>query len=458
MKIIASIILLLSALSLSAQSSGGTTTGGEPIYVRHADLLSGSDTTGILIRELVGNVHIEQGNVTLRCNRATQYLAENRVVMIGNVKVIQGTVTLSGPSANYDGNTRIATGNEGVKIVDRKTTLTARAGRYSTISAIANFYGNVRAEDDSLAIDADTIEYHRSTENSFASGNVLMQAKYSKAFIVGDSAENYPSKYYSRVTGHPILFQIDTVAPPKDSLNSSNDSLKLSTNQPNISKPDSLLTRKDTAAKKPDTMTISSVVMESYRGKNERYIATGQVEVVRGGLSARADTVLYGNSDEKILLRGKPVVWYDSTQLSADSINVYVPLKKLKKIEAFANAFSASQDDSLHADRVNQLSGAAITIAVELDTLREVFARGEAKSLYFLMKETAPDGAARHSADSIRITMENSKPEIIRWLGGVNGENIPERMMEGKNKDYYLPAWRWEKTRPKKRVFVGRKK
>ena len=451
MKIIASIILLLSALSLSAQSSGGTTTGGEPIYVRHADLLSGSDTTGILIRELVGNVHIEQGNVTLRCNRATQYLAENRVVMIGNVKVIQGTVTLSGPSANYDGNTRIATGNEGVKIVDRKTTLTARAGRYSTISAIANFYGNVRAEDDSLAIDADTIEYHRSTENSFASGNVLMQAKYSKAFIVGDSAENYPSRNYSRVTGHPILFQIDTVA-------TSHDSLKISKDSSNTSKPDSLLAQKDTSAKKPDTMTISSVVMESYRGKNERYIATGQVEVVRGGLSARADTVLYGNSDEKILLRGKPVVWYDSTQLSADSINIYVPLKKLKKIEAFANAFSASQDDSLHADRVNQLSGAAITIAVELDTLREVFARGEAKSLYFLVKETAPDGAARHSADSIRITMENSKPEIIRWLGGVNGENIPERMMEGKNKDYYLPSWRWEKTRPKKQVFAGRKR
>ncbi len=448
MKIIASIILLLSALSLSAQSSGGSRTVGERIDLQ-ADSLVGVGNGQF--RYVEGHVRFKQGDVVGWCDRAVDYYIENRVQMTGNVKIVQGTVTLTGPSANYDGNTRIAVGNQGVKIVDRKTTLTARAGRYSTLTTIANFYGKVRAEDDSVAIDADTIEYHRSTENSFASGNVLMQAKYSKAFIVGDSAENYPSRNYSRVTGHPILFQIDTVA-------TSHDSLKISKDSSNISKPDSLLAQKDTSAKKPDTMTISSVVMESYRGKNERYIATGQVEVVRGGLSARADTVLYGNSDEKILLRGKPIVWYDSTQLSADSINIYVPLKKLKKIEAFANAFSASQDDSLHADRVNQLSGAAITIAVELDTLREVFARGEAKSLYFLVKETAPDGAARHSADSIRITMENSKPEIIRWLGGVNGENIPERMMEGKNKDYYLPSWRWEKTRPKKQVFVGRKR
>jgi lipopolysaccharide export system protein LptA len=451
MKIIASIILLLSALSLSAQSSGGSPTGGERIELQHADVLAGVEGGIGIYRYAKGNVKFQQGNIHVWCDSAIEYPIENRVQLSGRVKIVQGTVTLTAPKADYDGNTRIAVGNQGVKIVDRKTTLTARAGRYSTLTTIANFYGKVRAEDDSVAIDADTIEYHRSTENSFASGNVLMQAKYSKAFIVGDSAENYPSRNYSRVTGHPILFQIDTVA-------TSHDSLKISKDSSNISKPDSLLAQKDTTAKKPDTMTISSVVMESYRGKNERYIATGQVEVVRGGLSARADTVLYGNSDEKILLRGKPIVWYDSTQLSADSINIYVPLKKLKKIEAFANAFSASQDDSLHADRVNQLSGAAITIAVELDTLREVFARGEAKSLYFLVKETAPDGAARHSADSIRITMENSKPEIIRWLGGVNGENIPERMMEGKNKDYYLPSWRWEKTRPKKQVFVGRKR
>ena len=441
MKTIASIMLLiLSISSLFAQQSGGSPTAGEPIHLVWADSTVGKEAPTGSFRFAEGHVQFRQGNVTVWCDRANDFHEENRVELMGNVRIIQGTVTLTAPKADYDGNTRIAYGNKGLKIVDRKTTLTAKAGRYSTQNTIANFYGDVKVEDDSVVIDADTIEYHRSTENSYASGNILLQAKYSHAFIKGDSCVNFPSINYSRVVGNTVLYQMDTLA---------------------VSRKDSLTQiKKDSLVKKrpPDTLTISSAMIEAFRGKNERYVATGKVEMVRSSLAARADTAYFEKNEELVRLRGIPIVWYDSTQLSADSIIVYLPNQHLRKIEAYSQAFSASKDNTLHLDRPNQLSGEKIVISVENDTLREVFAKGDSKSLYFLLKENYPDGVARHSADSIRITMENGKPEIIRWLGGVNGENFPEKMVENKAQTYYLPAWRWESVRPHKRTFTPDRK
>jgi lipopolysaccharide export system protein LptA len=434
MKTIASILwLIIASIPLCAQQSGGNPTAGEPLQLLHADSLVKATSDNTIYQFAQGHVRFRHGNVLVWCNRANFYEDENRSQLIGNVKIVQGTVTLTAPSADYNGNTRIATGTQGVKIIDRITTLTAKSGRYSTQSSIANFYGDVRVEDDSVAIDADTIEYHRSTENSYASGNILMEAKRNHAFIKGDSSVNFPSLNYSRVVGNAILYQMDTLAVAgKDSLNTF---------------------PKDTLKRHLDTFTIASNLMESYRGKNERYIATGKVEMVRGELASRCDTAYFEKHEERVRLRGTPIVWYDSTQLSADSIIVYLPKQRLKKIESYSRAFSVSRDDTLHFDRANQLSGSAIFISVDADTLREVFAKGDAKSLYFLLKEQEPDGVARHSADSIRITMENGKPEVIRWLGGVNGENFPEKMVAKKTKDFYLPAWHWETNRPKKRVF-----
>lgn len=436
MRTIASIIFLsLIYIPLQAQQSGGNPTAGEPIRLIYADSTVRITTENAEYWFAEGHVRFQQGNVFVWCTRANYFNEENRSQLIGNVKIVQGTVTLTGPSADYNGNSRIAYGNQGVKIVDRKTTLTSKAGRYSTETAIANFYGDVRVEDDSVAIDADTIEYHRSTENSYASGNILLQAKYSHAFIKGDSTVNFPKLNYSRVVGNAVLYQMDTVTvEKKDSLTSS---------------------KKDTSLnKRPlDTLTIASSLMEAFRGQNERYVATGKVEMVRGGLAARSDTAFFEKKEEQVRLRGTPIVWYDSTQLSADSIIVLIPNQHLRKISAFAHAFSTSRDDTLHSDRPNQLSGEIIIISVENDTLREVFSKGDSKSLYFLLKENYPDGVARHSADSIRITMENGKPEIIRWLGGVNGENFPEKMVATKANTYYLPGWHWETLRPKKRTF-----
>ena len=95
------LILPLLSLSLTAQ----TTTSSEskqPIIIRNAESLIGSTVDSQLVRELVGSVHLEQGNVTVYCDHATQYTNQNRAVLQGNVRVIQGTVTMLMPRGDWD--------------------------------------------------------------------------------------------------------------------------------------------------------------------------------------------------------------------------------------------------------------------------------------------------------------------------------------------------------------------
>ncbi|GAB1429478.1 hypothetical protein MASR2M18_03100 [Ignavibacteria bacterium] len=422
-------ILSSSICALRAQ-----TTGNETIYLKYADSLIGRTESAGMIRELNGRVNLTQGDVILYCDRAIQYLDLNKVELIGSVRIIQGTVTLTAPRADYDGNQRLAWGHKGVKIVDRQITLDADSGYYSTSTAIANFNGTVKILDDSVKILADSVEYSRRSQNSSAFGRVAVSGRYSNVVLTGDSAWNFPATRYSRIAGNSILRQIDSTF-TADSSNFTSDTV--------------------TTIKSShyDTLTISAKVMEAFRNDGELYVAYGTAEIVRASLAARTDTIIYQKRDDILRLRGaSPALWYDSTQLRADSISVFIPQKKLRRIEASGNAFSAVRDDTANTERTQQLSGAFIRIDVENDTLRQIFVRGDAKSLYFMQTDGEPDGAARNSADSIRIETLDGKPEIIRWLGGVNGEFFPEIFILKKTSDYYLPNFLWLTDRPKRKI------
>ncbi len=435
-----SMLLLCAAFSLLQLSNAAIAQTAEPIILQYADSLIGRETILGVERELVGNVHLRQGNVYVWCDNAIQYLSENRAVLIGNVKIVQGTVTMTGPRADYNGNLKIAYGTQGVTIVDRKTSLSAEQGIYSMKSYVAEFYDNVRLEDDTVHITADTIQYERRTRNSFAQGKVIVKGKQSNVLLAGDSAFHYPTKHYSLIKGKPFLLKVDTV----------------------------LLKQKDTIAKSVsdstyapielrfDTSIVVAEKLEAFRQNQDKYIAYDSVEMIRGELRMKAQLANFDNINERISLYSSPIVWNDSTQIVADSIIVRMENKHLRQIKAYGNAFSSSRDDTLYSSRINQLSGQFINVSITDDSVRTILSRGDAKSLYYMDSDGQPDGAARNSADSIRIEIEKNKPEIIHWLGAVVGDVFPETVIADKEKDYALPGFRRREDKPNKDLLLIR--
>lgn len=497
MRLLLFMVVFAYSAGLYAQPSDEGTGPKQPIILRHADSLIGTTDASGLTRELVGNVHLEQGNVTVYCDHATQYTVENRVLLTGNVKIIQGTVTMTMPRGEYWGNSDFAKGEGGVTIVDRKTTLTAQTGTYSTKTNEANFLNAVHIEDDSVSIYADTVRYFRSSQESYAFGRVVMKAKFQNAVITGDSARNIPRTNYSIIRGRPVLIEVDTVwtkeslilrkdslatiksdsnpqsvadstkkAPAgkkgkassttktttKKSLKSkttTSKSLIISTDSLNTTRRDSVL--KDSIAKpyRLDTLSITGRTLESFRGDGGRFVVTGNAEILRKTIAATSEKCIYDNNNESIELRGTPVVWADSMQLYADSIWIHVPKKKLSEINAYYSAFMGMRD-STQPERPNQVSGDAIFVKISDDTIRAMRSIGNAKSLYFMQGEKGPDGASRSSCDSLFIIFEQGELEKIVWRGGINSEYFPENLVGGGTQSYYLPAYKWNDNRPHK--------
>ena len=481
----------------------------QPLFLQ-AEKLIGNATASGFVRELIGNVVLTQGAVTITCNRAVHYIEQNRADMFGNVILKQGTVTMKAAQGSYDGFARQISGSGGVTLLDRNSTLTAREGWYSAANKIARFFRTVSIENDSLIIFCDTLEYHRSTQNSYASGKASAISKVSSALLQADSLINIPSQHYSRMTSYPnnpppMVSQIDTVEGDKPE-RSFQQSPKQPAERTSAKKNTTALPAKKQAStsataqipeKRLDTLCITGNLLEAFRlDTSEVYRATGNVQMTRRQLAGRANLGVYEKTFNRIRLlpnevsitttsatitpqetgsqepnnqessaqepnkqaikqpqNQRPRLWLDSTQLRADSIIVLLEGKRLERITANGNAFAASKNDSAHQDRIDQLQGENIIISIQRDTMRSVVAEGKAFNLYFGSSDNAdgtkqPDGAVRNAADTVKILFDKGEIETIVWRGKVEGEYIPEHIARKQLSSLRLRGFTWMTDRP----------
>ncbi len=397
---------------------------GRPVELKYADSLRVRTTPFGVFRELIGNVRLVQDSVTVTCDRAVQNIRRNRVDLEGNVKFVQGSVTLITPRGNYDGARRIASGVGGVTLRDRNTILLARRGSYDTQAKIARFSDSVAIENDSLVIFTDYLTYYRNSQDSYARGNVIALAKHSGAVLTGDSLTNIPGRAYTVALGNPVMCRSDT-----SWTTAASDSSRVL----NI-----------------DTLCIAADTLESIRADStERYYARSRVRLTRNSLSAQAGLAIYDIGAERIDLYKTPRLWLDSTQLTADSIEVRVPGKQLRLVQARGSAFAATRSEGNFPERIDQLSGSTIDILVERDTLQGILAGDEAYSLTFRYKEDLPDGLIRNAADTVKIWFDAGAPDRAVAIREVDASYTPEFLLSSGLSEYNLRNFTWFEDRPR---------
>jgi lipopolysaccharide export system protein LptA len=425
--IILTVALIYLTNVLSVQVNGDQKKS-EPIELIYADTLLTVEDEGGVVRELDGNVSMCQGEIKLEANNAKQFISMNYSVLRGNVVVRQKTMTLSAPLVFYHGNMSLAEAIEGIEIIDKNSKLTADSGTYSTEELVANFNGNVTIEDDSVNIYSDKLIYYRDTRESYAYSDVIIAGKYSSSILAGDTVINIPRDMYSIATGAPVLFQVDTVWTETDS------SKKIFEKEFKL-----------------DTLIVSCDTMESFRMDNmERYVFTRNVVLSRGNVFAKADRMVYDKKSGKLELTNIPVVWYDSTQLHADSIFINLVENRISNIHCYSNSLAATRDDTLNLDWINQIIGDEIKIEFTDGKLSAIKSYRNAKSLFFVPSEDSDDAAARNSSDSLFILFDQGKLNEFIGFESNNGEYFPENMFSKNPKDLYLPRFKWIEERPSK--------
>jgi lipopolysaccharide export system protein LptA len=412
------ILPILLSIFISKTSSQQQT---KLIQLIHADSLIGRKYDSKVVRELIGNVQLKHENIYFWCERAIQYVDENRIEAYGNLKVRQDTLFLEADQGVYLGDKKIAICDGNVKLNDGRTTLEAEHGSYDTQKKLATFKTNVKLVDSTTVITAEQLFYYRTEKKSIAVGNVVIKNLENNITIYGGYFENYDSTKYSVIRNNPKLVQIDT-----------------------------------TSDGKIDTLIVIGKFMEAFRDTNvSMFSATDSVVIVRGNLSAVCGDVFYYDKKEIIILWRKPVIWYGDSQVSGDSVVVKLKERKIDEVYVYGSAFVIEPADTSYPERFNQLKGKSMVIKFKDNKIDEVHVVKNAISLYYIFEtsdkgDKKANGVNYVSGDSVWIKFKDGKINRIKIIGGIEGTYYPEEMVEGKETSFNLEGFNYIKRKPSK--------
>lgn len=421
------------------------------------DSLVGKVIDGKSVREVIGNVVLTQGNVVVTCNRAIQYLAKNEAELIGNVVARQDSLTLNTEKGFYYGDLRKAKSTSRITLDDTKVVLSADSGVYYFDERRAFFQSNVRlvdslsvltsdeltyfkkddrtlavknvrVVDDKSELKTDTLIHFRKNKITYADGNVKLKSFENNTAIFGDHLEDYADKKYTLINENPLLMQIDTT---------------------NTSETDSL------TEYSIDTLLISCKIMEGFRDTTDLFKAIDSVKIFRGEFASLNDYTLFLRSEDRIITEKKnedaprPVLWYESSQLTGDSINILLEEDEIKLLEVFENAFMLSQNNN-YPERFDQSSSKNIKLHFKESKLLHAEFDEKVQSIYYLFEEEEPNGLTKSTAMSAVIIFEDNEVSQVRLYGSPTSEFYPEEKVRGLERTFTLPKFVLHKNRPLK--------
>lgn len=418
------------------------------------DSLVGKVVNGESIRELHGNVVMTQGAVRITCDKAIQYLAKNEAELIGKVVVTQDSIVIKTVRGYYYGNSKIAYSNHGIDLTDGHVQLYSKNGYYyfdenrsyfydqvkliegiSTLSAIRlNYFddedkaiagGSVIVSDTSSTMLADSLIYFRNKKNTLAFNNIRIYNSTDRIAIFGERLEDNGQNKYTKIWENPFFVRIDT-----------------------------------TSNGNPDTLMVSALLLEAFDDSTQKIVATYSVKILKTGFaSASHQTFFYRSSDEIQTFKREgdvlpPVIWNEETQLSGDSVYVFIKDNRLARINLNSNATIISEHKE-KMFRYDQISGKAVKIFFENGEIKLTDVYGNVLSIYYVYDEREPNGLLKSSSESAKIFFINGSIEDVRLYGKPATEYHPENLIEGKEKEFTIPAFKLFSNKPTKEHLLS---
>ncbi len=426
----------------------------KPLVVM-GDSLKGKVLNGETVREVIGNVKITQGKIEITCNKAIQYLERNTIELIGNVIVTEDTLIVKTPHGFYFENENKTFSDTSIFLTNGKMSLTAKHGMYlvklkeayfadsvrlkdstTVLRADSLIYyekfnkavaiGNVEVEDTSTIIYADSLIHWRKINNTFAYGNIELYDKQNKITLKGEALQDYKNKKYTKVLGRPVLMKIDS-----------------------------------TQDGQTDTLFIESDLLEAFNDTTGKLSANDSVLIFRGNFSSVNNNTVYFRKKDKILIfkteneDAQPVLWYEQTQVTGDSIVIYLENNQIKLIDIFGNALIVSLNEGFDY-RYNQIAGDTLNLVFEKGDLVRTDVTGSVLSIYYLFEEEEPNGLLKSSAQKAKIFFEDNKVTNVKLYGSPASEYHPEALIKGKEREFVLPSFIIYENKPDKNKFLHR--
>lgn len=469
----------------------------ERIFIEHVDILRYDKQVNPDAQLLLGNVQLRHKDALMYCDSALLYEAENRFEAYGNVRIEQGdSLFIYCNYLDYDGQIMLARLRELVRmehgentlytdsldydrvlgigyyfdygsIVDSLNILSSVYGEYSTITKKAVFNDSVILENPNFTLYSDTLNYDTETKIATILGPTR---------IVGDSGVIHATRgQYNTQLDRAYLMDKPIIESGTRWM--TGDSIyydrpgKLAEMYGNIVLKDTLdkvelkggyaeyhedtesgLARERayiTDYSSTDTLYAHATVMEMDKVDSVATLfrGLGNVRVYRKDMQAVSDSLAYHTGDSVMTCTGNPFIWSGNSQVTGDSISVYMKGDAVDYAHVRENAFMSSQVDDKHYNQMRGREVFAYFSNSQLDSLRT---KGNSEIKYFsVSKDSIPLEMIQTQSSDILMLFENEEIVKIKMTPKSGGTITPVLLLEPDQ--FSFPNFVWfPEARPRK--------
>jgi len=360
---------------------------------------------------LLGRVDMADPQMRLKTSQITYLRNQNRVLYNKTAKIKNGKETIESKEGQYDASQQCFTFRKGVSIKSKDYLVKSDTLRYDTRNDLSTFYGptfiygtnyviyfeygwynqskevahfsnNASIYSDGKWLYGDTLYYEQKSGYGWANGKITLIDTLEHMIVSGNFAETFEElkRFYTTDSAQLILFE-----PGQDTL---------------------FLTA--------DTLFGNKVKAQEFQGH-------GSVAFFQPQLQGRSDFFRYQKSDSIMTMHGDPVLWTDSTQMTADTIRLRQQNNGQDSLFLIGQARLIQQTDTLF----QQIAGLRMLGIFQHNSMRRLWVLEQASSIYYPRDNEGFTGRNELKCNNIRLDFNEKKLSSMTCLGKPNGTLFP---------------------------------
>lgn len=181
-------------------------------------------------------------------------------------------------------------------------------------------------------------------------------------------------------------------------------------------------TENDTTYIGSDTLKMVRIIREN--GDTIKLIKFfNNVRIYGSDFQSISDSLVHIPVDSLYHMFGNPVLWSENSQISGDTISIFIKKTGIEKLYARNNGFI---NNLINKNLYNQIQGTRINAYFQDDTLRKMDVDGNAESIYNMEDNAkALTGTVKTVCSSISFSFKDNKINNIKFFSDVKSNLTP---------------------------------
>ena len=371
----------------------------------------------------------------------------------GDVLVTDPQYTVTSDDLGWNTESKVAKFNSPSVVTNDKSTLHTNGGMYDTKHEVAHFTNRSSIMNNDQYVEADKIDYDRTTGYGIAKGKVIAIDTSNHSTLWSEFAAYNEKRSTLLATGKPVLRQENG----KDSLFIRADTFYSAPEYQLHLKNQKLKAGNEKQSGKMKKQVMDSMALTQTRNSEDTtsryYTGYRNVRIFSDSLQGRCDSISYSYKDSVMKMIKDPVTWARRFQMTGDTIILYLDTaKSVRRLLIPGNALLVSQSGPDKAQLFDQVQGKTLNAYFIKNAITHMVVWPAAENIYFPTDESgAYLGVDQSQSERMTIFFRKEQIKKILWEQEAKHQMIPLEQAD-------LPAMRlsrfqWlQERRPKSKA------